>query len=162
VNDLKNWINALAVNVNASLVQTTDSSHFALMIQGSQTGLENAVTYTGLDISSGPTIATTPGTISSTESATVTFNPMTAGQTLTLAGLTFKAGSSGATSAQVANAFATVAGGASAASINLAKSLGNAAGGSFTAGTATGWASSGTSGPSNNIVTFTSALLTLM
>lgn len=157
VNDLKNWINALAVNVNASLVQTTDSSHFALMIQGSQTGLANAVTYSGLIIEAGPAIVTTPGTGASTESAAVTFNDMTAGKTLTMAGLTFTAGTSGATAAQVASAFASISAGSTADSINLAKTLGNAAGGTFTAGPSVAWATGVVSGAGNKAVTFTSA-----
>ena len=48
VTDLKNWINGLGVNVSASIVQTTSSSNWALMIQGTQTGTTNAVSYTGL------------------------------------------------------------------------------------------------------------------
>jgi flagellar hook-associated protein 2 len=48
VTDLKNWINGLGVNVSASVVQTTSSSNWALMIQGTQTGTTNAVSFTGL------------------------------------------------------------------------------------------------------------------
>ena len=48
VTDLKNWINGLGVNVSASLVETTGSSNWALMIQGTQTGTTNAVSFTGL------------------------------------------------------------------------------------------------------------------
>jgi flagellar hook-associated protein 2 len=157
VTDLKNWINALGVNVNASLVQTTDSSHFALMVQGSQTGIANAVTYSGLTIAAGPAIVTTPGTGASTESAAVTFNSMTAGTTLTMAGLTFTAGSSGATAAQVASAFTSITAGSTAASINLAKTLGNTAGGTFTAGPSAEWSTGAVSGAGNDVVTFTSA-----
>ena len=161
VTDLKNWINALAVNVNASLVQTTDSSHFALMIQGSQTGLANDVTYSGLTIAAGPAIIATQGTGASTESAEVTFNDMTAGQTLTMAGLTFTAGSSGATAAQVASAFASIALGSSATSINLTKTLGNAAGGTFTAGPSVAWATGAATGIGSDVITFTSAATNL-
>lgn len=156
VTDLSNWINSLGVNVNARFVQTTDNSHFALLIQGSQTGLANAVTYSGLTIATGPNIVTTPGTGGSTETAAVTFNNMTAGQSLTMAGLTFTAGSSGATATQVASAFANIAAGSTAASINLAKTLGSAAGGIFTAGPSSRWATGATSGAGNNLVTFTS------
>lgn len=161
VTDLKNWINALGVNVNASLVQTTDSSHFALMIQGSQTGLANAVTYSGLTIAAGPAIVTAQGAVASTETATVTFNDMTAGQTLTIAGLTFTAGSSGATANQVASAFAGINTGSAATSINLAKTLGNAAGGTFTAGTSADWTTGVVSGAGNNVITFTSATVNM-
>jgi flagellar hook-associated protein 2 len=48
VTDLKNWINGLGVNVTASVVETTSSSNWALMIQGTQTGTTNAVSFTGL------------------------------------------------------------------------------------------------------------------
>jgi flagellar hook-associated protein 2 len=48
ITDLKNWINGLGVNVSASVVETTGSSHWALMIQGTQTGTTNAVSFTGL------------------------------------------------------------------------------------------------------------------
>jgi flagellar hook-associated protein 2 len=48
ITDLKNWINGLGVNVSASVVQTTSSSNWALMIQGTQTGTTNAVSFTGL------------------------------------------------------------------------------------------------------------------
>ena len=48
ITDLKNWINGLGVNVSASVVETTGSSNWALMIQGTQTGTTNAVSYTGL------------------------------------------------------------------------------------------------------------------
>lgn len=154
VTDLKNWINALGVNVNASLVQTTDSSNFALMIQGTKTGLANAVTYSGLSIATAPSIVTTPGdTLPTTESAAVTFRAMTAGQSLTMAGLTFTAGSFGADANQVAAAFGGIAAGASAASINSAKGYGAGSPGTFTNGTATGW---NTSAANNSDVTFTS------
>ena len=48
VTDLKDWINGLGVNVSASVVETTGSSNWALMIQGTQTGTTNAVSYIGL------------------------------------------------------------------------------------------------------------------
>ena len=48
VTDLKNWINGLGVNVSASVVETTGSSNWALMIQGTQTGSANAISFTGL------------------------------------------------------------------------------------------------------------------
>jgi flagellar hook-associated protein 2 len=48
VTDLKNWINGLGVYVSASVVETTGSSNWALMIQGTQTGTTNAVSFTGL------------------------------------------------------------------------------------------------------------------
>lgn len=154
VNDLKNWINALGVNVNASLVQTTDSSHFALMIQGTQTGLANAVSYSGIAPSTAPDIVTTGGSGAATETAEVTFHNLTAGQTITMGGLTFTAGSLGASTAQVASAFASIAAGTTAASINTTKTLNDAHGGTFTAGSMAGWVTGAVTGGTS--VTFTS------
>ncbi|QWD65769.1 flagellar filament capping protein FliD [Polynucleobacter sp. MWH-Aus1W21] len=156
VTDLKNWINALAVNVNASFVQTTDSSHFALMIQGSQTGLANAVSYSGITPSTAPVIVTTTGSAIATETAAVTFHDLTAGQTITMGGLTFTAGLLGASTAQVASAFASIADGTTAASINTTKTLNDAHGGAFTAGSMTGWATGVVAGGTS--VTFTSTV----
>jgi len=48
VTGLKNWINGLGVNVNASVVETSGSSSWALMIQGTQTGTTNAISFSGL------------------------------------------------------------------------------------------------------------------
>lgn len=162
VAELKDWINALGVNVNASLVQTTDSSHFALMIQGTQTGLANAVTYTGITLIDPPSILPTDGNGISEETAKVTFNAMSAGEMLTIAGLTFTAGASGATAEQVADAFANLAEGSTAASANTANGLGDVAGGSFTAGTLVNWEtgdSDPTAGSSGELVfTNTSSL----
>jgi len=94
------------------------------------------------------------GSAAQTETATVTFKALTAGQTVILGGLTFTAGSNGASAVQVANAFASLAVGDTAAAINTRKSLGISAGGTFTNGTLAGWSSGG---PSSEYVAFTSA-----
>jgi flagellar hook-associated protein 1 FlgK len=93
------------------------------------------------------------GILTQNENASINFKPLTAGQTLTIAGLTFTAGNSGATAAQVSSAFANINNGDIASNINTAKTLNAAAGGTFTNGTATGW-SSGTA--TNSLVTFLS------
>jgi flagellar hook-associated protein 2 len=54
VTDLKNWINSLGANVSASAVETT-AGNWALMIQGTQTGLANKVEYSGLTLPTPPT-----------------------------------------------------------------------------------------------------------
>lgn len=64
VTDLKNWINALAKDVSASVVQTT-ANQYSLMIQGTKTGINNAVTFTGL---------TSPGTISTIAAQDASFS----------------------------------------------------------------------------------------
>lgn len=103
---------------------------------------------------SAPSIVLTQGVAStSTESAVATFKDMVAGQALTMGGLTFTAGASGATAAQVASAFASISAGTAAASINAAKVLGDSAGGIFTAGKNVAWSTGPVSGLA---VTFTS------
>ena len=89
---------------------------------------------------------------STTESATVNFTNLTAGQTLTLAGLTFTAGAGGANAIQVANAFANLANHASAASLGSITNITN--GGTFTSGTLGDWSTGSNNG--SNVVTFTS------
>jgi flagellar hook-associated protein 2 len=64
VTDLKNWINALGKDVSASVVQTT-ANQYSLMIQGTKTGINNAVTFTGL---------TSPGTVSTIAAQDASFN----------------------------------------------------------------------------------------
>jgi flagellar hook protein FlgE len=107
-----------------------------------------------------PTFTTTSGVSGVSESASVTFSALTysggVGQTITLNGLTFTAGTAGATAEQVAAAFASITNGQTAATVNTNNGLTATAAtvGSFTAGTATGW-SSGTR--STSTVVFTSA-----
>jgi flagellar hook protein FlgE len=101
------------------------------------------------------TITTTSGITPVTESNSVVFTALEVDQTITMAGLTFTAGASGATAAQVAAAFASITAGQGYAAINTANGLtGDATGGLFTAGTAANW-STGTA--STATVVFTSA-----
>ena len=160
VTDLANWINSLGVDAAAAVVKTTDSSSYVLQIYGTKTGTANAVSYsgittaaTGLSINKTDGTTGTPGT---SETAAVTFTALNAGQRLTLAGLTFTAGSSGATAEQVASAFGGLADGNSATSLNTSKTLGTAAGGTFTAGAVSGWSSSAYSSGSA-VITFTAS-----
>jgi hypothetical protein len=101
-----------------------------------------------------PTIVVTEGSPLTTESAVVTFRPLAAGQTIAIAGLTFTAGTGGATATQLASAFSNIANNTAAAAINTSKTLNDAAGGTFTAGTSAAWASSANS---SSAVTFTSS-----
>ena len=96
------------------------------------------------------------GSIAKNESTSVDFKPLSAGQTLTIAGLTFTAGSSGATAAQVSSAFANISETNTHSALNTSKSLSSTAGasytgGTFTSGTVSGWNSGAAS---NNSVTF--------
>jgi len=151
ISSLAAWINSLGENFQATVVQMDSAgTSWSLKIQGTETGADNAVTYSGLN-----TITTTKGTASSTETAKVEFAPLASGKTVTLAGLTFTAGSSGATAAQLAAAFAGIANGALYSDINTSNSLTDSAGGVFTAGTMTDWSTNSVVG-SNSIV-FTSS-----
>ena len=96
------------------------------------------------------------GSLVKNESTSVDFKPLSAGQTLTIAGLTFTAGSSGATAAQVSSAFANIADTNTHSALNTSKNLSSTAGGSYTGGTFTSGPVSGwnSGAASNNSVTF--------
>ena len=103
------------------------------------------------------------GSIAKNESTSVDFKPLSAGQTLTIAGLTFTAGSSGATAAQVSSAFANISVTNTHSALNTSKSLSSTAGasytgGTFTSGTVSGWNSGAAT---NNLATFTSSTSSL-
>ena len=101
------------------------------------------------------------GTQAQNENASVSFRPLTAGQSLTIAGLTFTAGSSGATAAQVSSAFANISNGDTNTTLNGApKNLSAVAGagytgGTFTSGQASGWSSGSAV---NGLINFTSSV----
>ena len=96
------------------------------------------------------------GSLVKNESTSVDFKPLSAGQTLTIAGLTFTAGSSGATAAQVSSAFANISDTNTHSALNTSKNLSSTAGGSYTGGTFTSGPVSGwnSGAASNNSVTF--------
>ena len=103
------------------------------------------------------------GSIAKNESTSVDFKPLSAGQTLTIAGLTFTAGSSGATAAQVSSAFANISDTNTHSALNTSKNLSSTAGasytgGTFTSGTVSGWNSGAAT---NNLATFTSSTSSL-
>jgi hypothetical protein len=99
-----------------------------------------------------PAITTVDGTGTSTETVTVNFHSLAAGQILSLDGLSFMAGASGATAAQIGSAFASVVAGTSASQIDLSKNLSDTTGGIFTSGVAAGW----NAGTGSSTVVFTS------
>ncbi|QWE27170.1 flagellar hook-basal body complex protein [Polynucleobacter sp. AP-Ainpum-60-G11] len=99
-----------------------------------------------------PTITTTEGVAAS---ASMVFNALAAGQKLTMAGLTFTAGTSGATAAQVAAAFASITAGQAYTTVNTNNSLtGASTGGVFTSGAAAEW-STGTATAATVVFTCT-------
>ncbi len=72
ITDLKNWINGLGTDVSASVAQTTSNANWVLMIQGTKTGLANAVSFSGLTGLTAPTTLTnTPDTVAANASFTV-------------------------------------------------------------------------------------------
>ena len=96
------------------------------------------------------------GSLVKNESTSVDFKPLSAGQTLTIAGLTFTAGSSGATAAQVSSAFANISETNTHSALNTSKSLSSTAGASYTGGTFTSGPVSGwnSGAAANESVTF--------
>ena len=107
----------------------------------------NDLTITGV-----PVIKTRQGISSaSSETAQVNFNALLLGQTLTLGGLTFIAGTNGASASQVASAFANISSGTAYTALTAVTNLTN--GGTFIDGTFQGWNSGSSSGSG---VTFTS------
>ena len=86
---------------------TTGSADGDTVVFTSQTGAADVENLTGYS-SQNPTVTTVnQGSTAATESALVTFNALTANQTVTMAGLTFTAGSTGATADEVASYFST-------------------------------------------------------
>ena len=81
ITDLKNWINGLGVNVSASVVETTGSSNWALMIQGTQTGTTNAISFTGLTGLTGATPALTNTPVAAAANASFIVNGTTFSRT---------------------------------------------------------------------------------
>ena len=101
-----------------------------------------------------PTITVHDGTGSTNEYASVVFQNLNAGQSITMMGLTYTASTSGATAAQVAAAFKSITHGTSFESINSTKSLTTSSPGMFTSGTAEKWDTGSTT---TDTLMFTSA-----
>jgi len=90
-----------------------------------------------------PSIAITQGTTGTTEKGRVTFTDLAAGRTLTIAGVSFTAGTNGALASDVASVFANLAAGAA----------GNTSSYGTISGNLSGWT---TGAVSSNSITFTS------
>lgn len=93
--DLASWTNALGAKVNASVVQTGASGGWVLQIQGTETGVANAITNIGINGGIGNPIESStfaPGN-TTTDYATQTFvfNSLNSGDSVTIGGLTFTA-----------------------------------------------------------------------
>jgi flagellin len=102
------------------------------------------VTDISISVTTAPTVVTTAGTATSKETSVITFNPLAAGEAVTVNGLTYTAKNS-LSASQVAAAFASLTSGMTAAAATTANSasaaLGTYSGTSFTAGFTTGTAS---------------------
>jgi S-layer protein len=120
---LSGWHSAAATN-NASTLTFTSNTLASDVSDLSLTA----------SVPNAPVVSTiNQGSAAATESALVTFSAMTAGQTLTLAGLTFTAGVGGSTAAEVASYFSTNGGGTNGAA--------GAKGTGMMTGTRAGWTS---------------------
>jgi flagellar hook-basal body protein len=128
----------------------TGTRSTATVVFTSTTPYTNVTNLSNTGTATDPTITTTAGVAAS---AALAFNALAAGQSITVAGLTFTAGTEGATAAQVAAAFASITDGDSYSTVNTNNSLtGASTGGVFTSGEATDWS---TGSRSSNSVTFT-------
>ena len=146
-------INQAALGVSAQLVNTGDATApFKLMVSGT-TGVANDFTLKSDNDSSGITVTTTQGETAVNETSSLAFGTaLTAGQTITVGGLTYT--STGATStAQLAAAFASLANGATTGPATATGSYSGKLSG-FATGAATGSTLSAKSVTSSN-VTFT-------
>jgi len=140
ITDLADWINGLGEGVSASVVSqnsTGTNQIYALSIQATETGTDNAVTISDTSVLTASLSATT-------EVAKATFTALSSGQSVSLGGRTFTAGSSGATATQVGAAFAQTA------SLASGDSADGTSVGSFT-GAISNWTVSSSSG----VATFT-------
>ena len=128
----------------------TGTRSTATVVFTSTTPYTNVTNLSNTGTATDPTITTTAGVAAS---AALAFNALAAGQSITVAGLTFTAGTEGATAAQVAAAFASITDGDSYSTVNTNNSLtGASTGGVFTSGEAADWS---TGSRSSNSVTFT-------
>ena len=113
-----------------------------------------------VSVSGVPTLTTIEGNAGSTESSSVKFASLVAGQSVSLAGLTFTAGTNGISASNLAKAFANLSANTTLANANLsavAAGLNALTDGSFTAGVAvTGWNTGNASGSNGDTVLFTS------
>ena len=103
-----------------------------------------------------PPLTVVSGVSAVQETSTVTFNALTAGQTITLNGLTWTAGASGTTASQLADAFANIPINTLYNDGAIGSTGARTIGGSFTAGTSTLNFSTGAA--TGNSITFRSAI----
>jgi len=156
VDAINSSTDAKSAGVTAQLVYTGDGSvaPYKVVLMGQQ-GAANSFSLSGLgNLSTGltPSVATSQGVSASPETSGVTFTDLAAGQTVTLAGLTYTA-SATTTAAQVASAFANLSNGVSKTASSVSDGSGNTLG--TLDGTLTGYSTGAVNGA---VVTFTSAI----
>ena len=144
----------------ADIVYNGSGQITGLTVNAAGTGYKAGDVFTTAAITQGtviaPTITTAEGAGAATESARVTFAALGAGEVMTLAGLTYTAGSSGASAAQVANAFSNLNNGAVTGAGTLSINGSGSYAGNFngyTTGAASGNAVQFTSTQANTSVT---------
>jgi flagellar hook-associated protein 2 len=71
---LVNWINSLDADVYARVVQTTSDSNYSLQIFGTKTGVDNAVTFSGLYSDAGNLTAISSSDVDISQSADAEFS----------------------------------------------------------------------------------------
>ena len=153
--DLKSGMTAIAATAanSASAALGTFSGTFA---EGFETGKATTTAVTATAVGKGnvtnisisattaPSVVTTAGSGTAKETSVITFNPLAAGEAVTVNGLTYTAKNS-LSANQVAAAFASLTSGMTAAAATTANSasaaLGTFSGTAFTAGFTTGVAS---------------------
>jgi flagellin len=153
--NLKSGMTAIAATAanSASAAKGTFSGTFAEgFTTGSATAEKVTATAVGkgnvsdisISVTTAPTVVTTQSTLTTKESSVITFNPLAAGEAVTVNGLTYTAKNS-LSASQVAAAFASLASGMTAAAATTANSasaaLGTYSGTAFTSGFVTGEAS---------------------
>jgi flagellin len=139
---------AYSLNVNGVVVSGVASSSTGIAEQ-------QTVKLTGTAATSHlPTVSTVAATANTKQVSTVTFQDLSAGQTVTVAGLVFTAGSAGATVADLKTAFGTAVAGDANTAVNTALGTANfsTTKGTFTSGTMI----AGAFGANNGIFTSTS------
>lgn len=133
----------------SSVTATATTQNFSV------TDIDYSSTGPALDASTTQGV-TTVAVSDTTESSVITFTDLTAGQSITVNGLTFTATSNTVTAAQIATAFASIASGTTAAAISTAKAQTSGLLGTYSGTFGTGFSTLTASGAS---ITATSGTL---
>jgi len=137
-----------------------DATGLATTLTGAapSTGASSAFKLNGVEIGAytppaALSVATTQGAAAVTEVSNITFSALTAGQSLTVNGLTYTAGSAGTTDAETAAAFASITAAKTAAEMTSTVNTAAAAKGTYTGAWAAGFTSAAVTTTKNVVVT---------